>query len=224
MFTNDQKFRKAFKNAFEGTGVQVMNFHDRLYIATPEWAIEVDRANIPNKMLAAIIEMCGEIPPCGFAYTAIKGECNQETIVYSVWTPMEKYNELRARKVDKTPLRYKLNGCREWRVLQICDTRECILVDSELLNMLDEKAIDEEKEHYPKYPELCGGYLIWQNCMGALAIKASVPHTDTIEDNVLINLARVNMSSEQWSRVTKYYEGEHYAGEDEPVQDADSED
>lgn len=211
MFIDERKFRRAFKNAYDSTGVQVMCTPDRLYITTPQWAVEIERFDVPNKILAAIIEMCGEIPACGFAYTAKRGECNQETIVYSVWTPSEKYVEEKARKVDKTPMFYRLQGCQEWRILQLCDNGECILVESDLLELISKKAIDEENESYPQYAELCGEYLIWQNCMGAFAIKAKQAMEQTKEDEVMRQLAKVNLSPEHWSRAIERYKG----GEDD---------
>lgn len=225
MFIDDKKFKRAFKNAFMSTGVQLMSEGERLHVSTPEWAMEVERGDIPNKMLAAIIELCGEVPPCGCAFTAKHGECNQETIVYGVWTASEKYNELTARKVDKTPMYYQLRYCKEWRILQACDTGECIIVESDLLEMVSENAIDEERESFPQYPELCGEYLIWQNCMGALAIKAKNAVHATKEEEVLKALGTVNLSSEQWTRATETYKaGGYYEEENRTLEEGNQED
>lgn len=214
MFVDNKKFRRQFKIAYDGTGVQVMNDGERLYIAAPDWALEVELDDVPNAMKAAIIEMCGEIPDRGLAFTARAGECNQETIVYSVWTPSREYTECSARKVDKTPISYRLHHCPEWRILQTCDTGECILADAELLSMISEKAIDEDKESFPQYPELCGDVLIWQNCMGALAIRAQAAVYMTKEEEVMNALQKVRLSSEQWTRAVGKYKGAYNESDD----------
>lgn len=65
-------FKKMVKAAADGHGLTIVNTGREIHFLGGYWIINIDRDRLHNKALAAVIELCGELPKEGEAFTVNK--------------------------------------------------------------------------------------------------------------------------------------------------------
>ena len=71
-------FKRLLKKAFKGAGFLAgRTAEDWFYIGTPAWNLCMDFKDAPKEIKAAVMELAGELPEAGKAFTAWKNTANQ---------------------------------------------------------------------------------------------------------------------------------------------------
>lgn len=125
MVINEKALLNAMKVAYKHEGYNVArresSVGDILMIQTPEWAVEIIWKNIPNKILALIVEHIQDIPQPGNAFTARKKEA--ATILYSMLDELDEIGkDDKWPKVRRVPITYE--GYEVWQT----EDKTCFLV------------------------------------------------------------------------------------------------
>lgn len=72
MFTKPQAVKKLMKEAYNGAGLRLAATEERYYIAGNYWKMDVKKGFIAKPVLAAMVELAGEIPAPGERFRADK--------------------------------------------------------------------------------------------------------------------------------------------------------
>lgn len=177
MFFKKAVFKRLLKNAYKGAGLTVGRdkktdeegeiVRDGYYIGGGYWIIWVDTEYITKEAKAAIIELCGELPEPGEAFTAYKESGNQYRIGHE-----EAYDLPEIYKKCKTHFRvskmiYKENGVLQ-RLLQAEDaTNHIIAINEIFMDLIEPDAVDYDNGE--REPDgafgLCSmsKYVLWGN-------------------------------------------------------------
>lgn len=78
MFVNYSILKKMIKAAYEHHVLTVACTPDLVIIQSSKWGISVRRSFLHNKVMAALAEFIGELPPQGEAWSYIKNGKNME--------------------------------------------------------------------------------------------------------------------------------------------------
>lgn len=78
MFVNYSILKKMIKMAYEHHALTVACTSDLVIIQSAKWGISVRRSFLHNKVMAALAEFIGELPPQGEAWSYIKNGKNME--------------------------------------------------------------------------------------------------------------------------------------------------
>lgn len=148
MFITTQGFKKLIKRAYKTRDLHIANDGLGYTIAGGYWRIWIKHNWIPKKELAAIIELAGELPAEGQAFAAYE-EGNQ----YEIEFPDERSAMALALECETmleiTPLTLRYATGQQARVLQRADTGEIILINDQFMDMITNKAIDNDKGESP---------------------------------------------------------------------------
>lgn len=144
MFITTQGFKRLIKQAYKTRDLHIANDGLGYTIAGGYWRIWIKHDWIPKKELAAIIELTGELPAEGQAFTACE-DGNQ----YEIKFPDERNDMAIALEckmtLEITPLVLRYATGQQARVLQRADTREITLINDQFTDMISNKAIDYGK-------------------------------------------------------------------------------
>lgn len=144
MFITTQGFKKLIKQAYKTGDLHIANDGLGYTIAGGYWRIWIKHDWIPKKELAAIIELAGELPAEGQAFTVYE-EGNQ----YEIEFPDERSAIEIALECETileiTPLVLRYATGQQARILQRADTGEITLINDQFTDMITNKAIDYEK-------------------------------------------------------------------------------
>lgn len=144
MFITTQGFKRLIKQAYKTRDLHIANDGAGYTIDGGYWRIWIKHEWIPKKELAAIIELTGELPAEGQAFTVYE-EGNQ----YEMELPNERSTMTIALEckmtLEITPLVLRYATGQQARVLQKADTREITLINDQFTDMITNKAIDYEK-------------------------------------------------------------------------------
>lgn len=144
MFITTQGFKRLIKQAYKTRDLHIANDGLGYTIAGGYWRIWIKHDWIPKKELAAIIELTGELPAEGQAFTACE-DGNQ----YEIKFPDERNAMAIALEckmtLEITPLVLRYATGQQARVLQRADTREITLINDQFTDMISNKAIDYGK-------------------------------------------------------------------------------
>ena len=80
MLINENGLVRAIKKAYKAGGYTVNNLGDTMAIYTDAWFIKCNRAILPRKVLAVIVEHMGMIPELGAPVSVLKGEDPQQVM------------------------------------------------------------------------------------------------------------------------------------------------
>lgn len=148
MFITTQGFKRLIKQAYKTRDLHIANDGAGYTIAGGYWRIWIKHEWIPKKELAAIIELTGELPAEGQAFTVYE-EGNQ----YEMELPNERSAMTIALEckmtLEITPLVLRYATGQQARVLQRADTREIMLINDQFMDMITNKAIDHNKGESP---------------------------------------------------------------------------
>ena len=148
MFITTQGLKRLIKQAYKTRDLHIANDGLGYTIAGGYWRIWIKHDWIPKKELGAIIELTGELPAEGQAFTACE-DGNQ----YEIKFP----NERNAMEIalecemmlEITPIVRRYKTGQQARVLQRADTREIMLINDQFTDMISNKAIDHDKGESP---------------------------------------------------------------------------
>lgn len=144
MFITTQGFKKLIKQAYKTRDLHIANDGLGYTIAGGYWRIWIKHDWMPKKELAAVIELAGELPAEGQAFTVYE-EGNQYEIEFqdkrsTIAIAMECETIL-----EITPLVLRYATGQQARVLQRADTGEITLINDQFTDIITNKAIDHDK-------------------------------------------------------------------------------
>lgn len=191
MFITQKVFKSLINEAYKGAGITVGRREERILLAGTYWGIEVTRQALPNKALAAIIELTGELPADGEMFKATK-EGLQYQMPETYWD-FTSY----AREVEKGKpytvtniLLHKHPYGKMLRVLQAQDeTSETKIISNMFINAVDRLEINEECESYVNGPFAMNEYahmVFWES--EACILTACLVNNKTEEETELLKL------------------------------------
>lgn len=70
MILDVRVLKRLIKEAADGPGLTIVNTGEELHLRGNYWMINIDRSRMSDKALAAVIEIAGELPEEGEAFTA----------------------------------------------------------------------------------------------------------------------------------------------------------
>lgn len=156
MFINVSVAKKLFKRAYT-TGLKVGRYRDFLYIGGPAWEMEMRYEEAPYKIKAAIVELCGRLPEKEEQFTATKEGLQMEVTNYE--TVEDRYMNAKTL-LDVTPVvidqKYAM-----FKLLQYREEKDFTLINTEMLDLIDIREIDTDKEGMPSGP--CSESSYWRN-------------------------------------------------------------
>jgi hypothetical protein len=171
MFLHTPTLKKLFKKAYGSTGLMVANFDGQIYVAGGYWAISLDVQYLPNRVKAAIIEHCGELPERDQVFKATKEEIQYGIPLSSIYDLRKDFKNAKTT-LSKTPVVIE----KSWfscRLYQVDSTHEFKAVSKELLSMIDIREMEQEFENMPSGPSCRGEHsdiVYWQNATCTLAL------------------------------------------------------
>lgn len=171
MFLKTAGFKRLIKEAYKGAGLRIGSTDDAVYLSGGWWVIWVRKGGIPKEKLAAIIELVGELPEPGIAYSATKDGQQYELQWNDLYDAMKNAGECQYNmEITRTIIEGKCDS--DSRVLQHSETGCIRLINESLFGMIDGNAVDIEKGHtWPEGP-VCGRRpgVFWYNNVMALHV------------------------------------------------------
>ncbi|MCI8592681.1 MAG: hypothetical protein HFI88_10145 [Lachnospiraceae bacterium] len=142
MFTKPQAVKKLMKEAYNGAGLRLAATEERYYIAGNYWEMDVKKGFIAKPVLAAMVELAGEIPAPGERFRADKTGNHVEE------GQMEVAAADQETEIAVTGLvLYDVLGNPQ-RILQDECKGRIVLVDNRFIEMTDNSCIEYSKgEH-----------------------------------------------------------------------------
>lgn len=185
MFVNPKELKKLMQEAYKASNLVVGNTGKDYYIQGLHWKVLCKKEFITKTILAAIIELAGEIPEEGECFCASKAG-NQMQV-----------NPMRIEKGD-TPMFVEVtdfvlvkNGTA--RILQ-SPTGQTFLINNNFINMTTGKSYDQENgEVEPKGPFIVGGcQAYWMNNVMEFItlLRGSAEHESVLEEMEMIDLTK----------------------------------
>ena len=151
MFLKTNIFKALIKKAWKGAGVTIFNTGEHWYICGYSWAALIDKSVMPNKALAALIELVGEMPAEGSGFKAGKNAPSQYEIKEVVELDLLKKVKEAEEEMDPTVVLVERDG--KWcRLLQHPDTGKIKYINDVFIQIISRSEIDEEKEGEPVGP------------------------------------------------------------------------
>ena len=156
MFVNPKELKKLMQEAYKSSNLIVGNTGESYYLQGTYWKVLCKKSFITKTILAAIIELAGELPEEGECFCAGK-DGNQMQV-----NPMKIDTDVEKTKVDVT--RFVLLEHAASRMLQ-SDTGRIYLINNKFINMINGKHYDYENgETEPEGPYIFGScQAYWKN-------------------------------------------------------------
>lgn len=187
MFVKMSILKKLIKEAYK-SGLVLANNGETIVIAGNYWQMEIKRALMPKELLAAIIELTGELPGAGERYICDKGGNQQE-----FGKPMEINPEGCETEYIVTNVTLLSGTGTEQRILQNYWTRDIELINEVFVDLIY-KAEKDLSMPEPEGPYCRPGmYALWDN--GLMRFKAYLRHDDENEE-MLKELSNVDMTQQ----------------------------
>lgn len=188
MFIKPNALKKLMKEAFKGGGLRVAKMEGRLYLAGSYWAVECQMDRVQWSILAALIEMTGQIPEEGEKYRAEPGGNQYEEFLE---TKIQK--DEAAEELVMTDLVIMEKYGIPVRILQNPCTGAIELVQNRIADMIDDEEAAKNQEENPDGPMLSRGGLLWENETGALLVGRCELKN---KDSLLHCLEKINLLEE----------------------------
>ena len=194
MFITQKAFRALIKQAYTGAGLTVGRRENRLLFCGSYWGIEVVREALPNKSLAAVIELTGELPEDGGLFKATKEGGIQYEIPETYWDITAAAEQTKdCYKVSNVMVQSK---DKVYRVLQAeSKQRETQLINNLFVDAVDPKEMNFEYESYIEGPLAAGTntYAVyWKN--EACVMAAFLMRKEDMKENELLEfLKRIDL-------------------------------
>lgn len=186
MFLNPKELKKMMQEAFKASNLVVGNTGEAYYLQGTHWKVLCKKSFITKTILAAIIELAGEIPEEGECFCAGK-DGNQMQV-----NPMKIDIEEENVKVDVTDFVLAENGAA--RILQSA-TGKIFLINNKYINMTRGKHYDKDNgEKEPEGPYIFGGcQAYWKNNVMEFItmLRGSEKHEHILEQMEMVDLMEV---------------------------------
>lgn len=185
MFVKMSILKRLMKEAYK-TGLVLANNGETIMIAGNYWQMEIKRALMPKELLAAIIELAGELPGAGERYICDKGGNQLE-----FGKPMEINPEGYETEYIVTNVTLLSGTGTEQRILQNYGTGDIELINEVFVDLI------YKAEKDLSMPEPAGPYCrpgmcaLWDN--GLMRFKAYLRHDDENEE-MLKELSNVDLT------------------------------
>lgn len=187
MFVKMSILKKLIKEAYK-SGLVLANNGETIMIAGNYWQMDIKRALMPKELLAAIIELAGELPDAGERYICDKGGNQKE-----FGKPMEINPEGCETEYIVTNVTLLSGTGTEQRILQNYGTRDIELINEVFVDLIY-KAEKDLSMPEPEGPYCRPGmYALWDN--GLMRFKAYLRHDDENEE-MLKELSNVDMTQQ----------------------------
>ena len=160
------------------------------------WVIRVNKEFLPNKEKAAVIELTGEMPLTGEVFKAMKKRENQYLINSNpVWDIETQFEEAEL-VFSVTRAMYESDG-RIIRVLQNKGNNTCTAIDEVFISLIDENAMDQEKETMVEGPVGDHRIMYWKNNIMAMAAGIIKPEENTPLAEYLQHLSHMELEKKK---------------------------
>ena len=151
MFLKPNIFKALINKAWKGAGITIFNTGKHWYICGYSWAAVIDKSVMPNKTLAALIELVGEMPAEGSGFKAGKNVPSQYELREAVEIDLVKKVKEADEEMKPTIVLVERDG--KWcRLIQHPDTGKIKYINDVFIQIISASAIDEEKESTPVGP------------------------------------------------------------------------
>ena len=144
MFITTRGFKSLIKEMYTAKKLYIANDGEGYTISGWYWNIWIAHGWVPKKELAAIIELTGELPEAGEAFTASK-DGNQYEIEFQEEKDAMQLALHCDMKLDVTPVVLKYDTGQQARVLQRQDNGKIVLINEKFIDMIDNGAVEYGK-------------------------------------------------------------------------------
>lgn len=142
MFVKNSRFKQMMKNAWKGKGLRVAMHDGVIYLSGNIWEMEVECDTITKEILAAIVELTGEIPKEGEVFLSQEGEGNQIEEFFECRVTDEGFTE----DIYTSNLVFAQGLGAGARIMQEKESKKLVLVSNAFFGIIDDKQIDRNKE------------------------------------------------------------------------------
>ena len=140
MFITTQGFKNLIKEMYKAKKLYIANDGEGYTISGWYWDIWIAHGWIPKKELAAIIELTGELPAAGAAFTASK-DGNQYELEFLGEKDTMQLAWHCDMELDITPIVLKYDTGQQARVLQRQDNGKIVLINERFVDMIDNAVV-----------------------------------------------------------------------------------
>ena len=144
MFITTRGFKSLIKEMYTAKKLYIANDGEGYTISGWYWNIWIAHGWIPKKELAGIIELTGELPAAGEAFTASK-DGNQYEFEFSDEKDAMKLALHCDMRLDITPVVLKYETGQQARVLQRQDNGKIVLINERFMDMIDNGVVEYGK-------------------------------------------------------------------------------
>lgn len=171
MFLKTAGFKKIIKEAYKGVGLKIGNTGSGIYLSGGYWVIWVRKGHIPKEKLAAIIELIGELPEAGIAFSVTSDGQQYELQWNDLYSAMENATNCDC-EMDITKIMIENKHGTVTRVLQRPGIGAICMINEKFISMIDNGAVDDRNGHTQAEGPLCGPYpgVFWMNNVMALHV------------------------------------------------------
>lgn len=185
MFVKMSILKRLMKEAYK-SGLTLANSGERILIAGWYWEMDIRKEEMPKELLAAIIELAGELPDAGERYICDKGGNQKE-----FGKPMEINPEGCETEYIVTNVTLLSGTGTEQRILQNYGTGDIELINEVFIDLIykaeKDLSMPEPEGPYCR-PGMC---VLWDN--GLMRFKAYLRHDDENEE-MLKELSNVDLT------------------------------
>lgn len=185
MFVKMSILKRLMKEAYK-SGLTLANSGERILIAGWYWEMDIRKEEMPKELLAAIIELAGELPDAGERYICDKGGNQKE-----FGKPMEINPEGCETEYIVTNVTLLSGTGTEQRILQNYGTGDIELINEVFVDLIykaeKDLSMPEPEGPYCR-PGMCA---LWDN--GLMRFKAYLRHDDENEE-MLKELSNVDLT------------------------------
>lgn len=144
MFITTQGFKNLIKEMYKAKKLYIANDGEGYTISGWYWDIWIAHGWIPKKELAAIIELTGELPAAGAAFTASKNGNQYELEFLGEKDTMQLAWHC-DMELDITPIVLKYDTGQQARVLQRQDNGKIVLINERFMDMINNGVVEYGK-------------------------------------------------------------------------------
>ncbi|MCR4674323.1 MAG: hypothetical protein K5675_04870 [Lachnospiraceae bacterium] len=172
MFVNESALKKQIKKAYKAGQLTVARNGEMLYIASCSWAISIDKEAVPNKTKAALIELIGELPVNGEAFT-YSAEGAQSVMPETLRElDLDTYYDTAGQTYEATRV-FVQNSATAVGIYIQGDDLSHYIASKEVFDMYSPESVDMSLgEEMPEKAKMNGPFLVWGNNVMAMEILA----------------------------------------------------
>lgn len=200
MFLKTAGFKRLIKEAYKGSGLRIGATDKAIYLSGGYWIIWVKKGQIPKEKLAAIIELAGELPEEGEAYSVTKDGQQYELQWNDLYNAMDNATRC-SYELEVTRIIIEGKHDADSRILQHPETGCIRLVNEKFIQMIDNMQVEQKRGHTEVTGPVCGRLpgVFWFNNVMALHV---MERTDDASIRLIRFLEGIDINEESkecWS-------------------------